>query len=752
MSLQQRKAENTIQGAAMERTFALSAYPVDLSSFLRFPQRSPAAAGVLSQVNPAGSDPTTIAHAALAQWNQYLASGDDSHRQTFLAQATWLVEHETRIGAVAGGWPISSPHPDVPTTGSWLSARTQGSALSVLVRAYQLTGEEVFLSVLQRAVRTFEQDVLDGGVSAPVGADGVFFEEVAVYPAAHVLSGCLFALVGLSDYVGGTRDARIEQLIQRSLATLHRLLDEFDVGYWTRPDLLHRGLTSPAELALQIALLEALARMLGCERCAALAARWKGYQRHVGCRLRALVARRCTRDGRALWGRVQRALFPRSHDGRSLRVCVPVTGFPITGGIRTVLDGVVQVMGESWHIEYVTQHVGPHPEGYVIHRFGLAKMSPWQFPVVWLYVVAGCQKLLALLRHGVGYEVLLPQDGVFTAAYTVLAAKIVGVRVVCMDHGNLTLLKSRLYRAERVEALAAKSWLYRRLGPLLLTCYWPSLSLLAKLATCWVDHFLIPGVAGDGVEENCKRLGVAASRLTRFASMVEVERYAVLDAASRADQREDNGIAADAIVITMACRLTPEKGISIALAAISRALSLLPPALGERVRVIIAGEGPLRHSIEEAMGGLGLRQTCVLWGGIAPTAVSSLLAFSDIFLYTSTRGACFSMAVLEAMAAGCAVIASTEPLANAQLLAEGRGIAVPPGDAEQTALALVRLVSDLELCRRMGELARDYLAVHHSAASFRRTLMRATTWSAFDELVDSMGREAMAAQRPGGDS
>ena len=93
------------------------------------------------------------------------------------------------------------------------------------------------------------------------------------------------------------------------------------------------------------------------------------------------------------------------------------------------------------------------------------------------------------------------------------------------------------------------------------------------------------------------------------------------------------------------------------------------------------------------------------------------------------------MAVLEAMASNCAVIASTEPISNAHLLAEGRGLAVPPGDVEQTALALVQLVSDLPLCRQMGNLARDYIEKHHSPAVFRRTLMRATYWSALDEIL-----------------
>src|SRR6266567_1206114 len=98
-----------------------------------------------------------------------------------------------------------------------------------------------------------------------------------------------------------------------------------------------------------------------------------------------------------------------------------------------------------------------------------------------------------------------------------------------------------------------------------------------------------------------------------------------------------------------------------------------------------------------------------------------LLAISDIFLYSGTRGTNYSMAVLEAMASGCAVIASTRPLSNTHLLADGRGIAIPVENFEQMCQALVLLLNDLELCHKMGQLARTYVATHHSAAIFRRS-------------------------------
>src|SRR5207302_3014711 len=115
MSIQQSKAGNNMQTADKEQTFALSSFPIDMSSFLILPHCTFDAVGLPSHVNPAGYHPATIAHYALAHWNQYLATDADSHRKTFLAQATWFVDHEMRIGEDAGGWPISLPHPSVPT-------------------------------------------------------------------------------------------------------------------------------------------------------------------------------------------------------------------------------------------------------------------------------------------------------------------------------------------------------------------------------------------------------------------------------------------------------------------------------------------------------------------------------------------------------------------------------------------------------------------------------------------------------------
>jgi glycosyltransferase involved in cell wall biosynthesis len=713
----------------------LFSYPIDMQLLLDQEQYKLDDAGVPLHVNPRGYHPTIIAQCALVQWNQYLTSHCQSYRDIFLMQAQWFVENEIRLVEGASGWPITLPHPDVYGEGTWLSAVTQGLAISVLLRAYQLTREKSFLDLAHRAVRTFEQDILDGGVCAPVGDNGVFFEEIAVYPALHTFSGFILALLGLYDYVTFTDNVQIRALIQRSIATMHLLLGEFDTGFWTRIDLLHRHVASPTQLSLQITLLEAITAYSGCEHCSMLVSRWRSYQCRLIPRLRYLISRCLSSSGSVILNQLRSRLFPASQASQTLRVCVPITAFPITGGMRTVVRKIAEATADTWHLEYLTQYIGPETENFTIHQFGSARCYPWDFPHVWFYVFAGLRKLISLLRDGSDYHVILPQDGLFTAAFAGLVGKLVGRHVVCIDHGNLVALNSHLYRRERLKALHTRPGVHRAIKHFLFTLYWPSLYVMGWLAGHLVDHFCVPGVTGDGVEEICKCFGVGPGRLTRFVNAVNIDRYVILDAAKKAEEREKRGISADAIVITTICRLAPEKGVDIALKSIAHALSILSPDLCTRLRFILAGDGPLRQQLEEDIDKLNLTQTCLLLGAVPPEEVLPLHSVSDIYLYTGTRGGGYSLVMLEAMASGCTVLASDVPLANECMLADGRGWIVPAQDVEQTGLALARLISDSELCHQMGQRAREYVASHNTNAIFKRIWMRATYWSELSTVL-----------------
>ncbi len=736
------------------RSDGLAPYPLDLLPLLalargeRDEQGPPSAPPEHFLLNL--SQPTIAAAQGLTEWNAHLATSSDQHREAFLDQATWLLKHATVFAGELAGWPVLTRVATLSEPVPLLSASTQGLALSVLARAYRLTGDEAFLQMARRAVRAFELDIFDGGVSAPVGSDGLFFEEVAAYPAAHHLGACLLALCGLYDYLAVTDDLRIAELVQRCLATLSTLALVFDTGYWSRADLASRRLAAPALHALHIDFLNALARASGDAAWAALAERWARYQHSPRARLRCWLASNARRWRQRFGGWLQRRLF-RGAAGTGQeegirKVCVPITAFPMPGGMRTVLAGVAQAMAGIWEMEYLTWKIGPNHDGMNIQTFGNALTSYWGFPNVWLYFFTGYRKLLALLRLGRRYHVILPQDGLYTGTFAALVARMAGIRVVCMDHGTIQHPHSASYRAERLQAIAPAPWPLRLLRRFRVACYLRSLRLLASLSTRLADFFL--PASGDVEETYLQQWGVTPDRALVYPFLMDTGRYAPCDAQVRAERRAALHLPADAIVIAMVNRLAAEKSVTTALQGVSRVLQRLPVETASRVRLVIAGDGSLRKQIEQEIHQRHLESVCLLLGMATPDEVVSLLSISDLFLYTAIRGI-NSAAVQEAMAVGLPVIASLEPRAAAALLADGRGLAFPAADVDALTLALEEALRDPLRARQMGALARAYLETHHSAEILRRCLLRATGWPLARSDVKSASREdrLMAAEQ-----
>lgn len=77
-----------------------------------------------------------------------------------------------------------------------------------------------------------------------------------------------------------------------------------------------------------------------------------------------------------------------------------------------------------------------------------------------------------------------------------------------------------------------------------------------------------------------------------------------------------------------------------------------------------------------------------------------LLASSTVHIAPNTGGESFGIVVAEAMAAGCAVVASDLPAFTAVM--DGAGIHVPVGDAHAISSAVIGLLADPETARRHG--------------------------------------------------
>ena len=139
-------------------------------------------------------------------------------------------------------------------------------------------------------------------------------------------------------------------------------------------------------------------------------------------------------------------------------------------------------------------------------------------------------------------------------------------------------------------------------------------------------------------------------------------------------------------------RHEPRKGLGVLLAALRK----LPPT----VRLWIAGEGPETAALRAKSAG----DPRVDWlGTITDTEKIARIKGADVLCAPSLRGESFGIVLLEAMAAGTAVVAGD--IAGYRNVARpGRdALLVPPGDADALAGAIDRVLSDGALSRRLVE-------------------------------------------------
>ena len=147
---------------------------------------------------------------------------------------------------------------------------------------------------------------------------------------------------------------------------------------------------------------------------------------------------------------------------------------------------------------------------------------------------------------------------------------------------------------------------------------------------------------------------------------------------------------------------------------LARALDRLP---SDSFEALIVGDGPERPSLEEEIERLGLGELVRLAG--ERRDVPELLAGADVFVLSSSSEG-MPMSVLEAMAAGLPVVASRVG-GVPELVVDGEtGLLVAPGDVEELAAALERLIADTELRQRLGAAGRARARQEFDPDSFRR--------------------------------
>ncbi len=181
-------------------------------------------------------NPIAIARYGLGNYNLYVREGSVDRKRRFLVVADWLVKN---LEMNRGGFRVWNHHFDwdyrTRLVAPWYSGLAQGQGISVLVRAWNVTGRGEYLTAARDALESFLHDVKDGGVSYTDAEGNLWFEEYVVHPhpPTHILNGFMWANWGVYDYWLATKDERARDLFRTAVKTIEENLPRFDTGYWS---------------------------------------------------------------------------------------------------------------------------------------------------------------------------------------------------------------------------------------------------------------------------------------------------------------------------------------------------------------------------------------------------------------------------------------------------------------------------------------------------------------------------------------
>lgn len=171
--------------------------------------------------------------------------------------------------------------------------------------------------------------------------------------------------------------------------------------------------------------------------------------------------------------------------------------------------------------------------------------------------------------------------------------------------------------------------------------------------------------------------------------------------------------AAKASTIGIVCALRVEKNLPLLQRAFAKVHSSHP-----EVRLVIVGSGVELKPLQDNAARLGITEALDFVP--ATRDVPDWLRKMDIFVLPSYSEA-FSNSLLEAMACGCAVVASrVGGLPELTGSNEERGLLFPSGDAEALAAQLQRLIANdalrLDLGAKAAKFAKESLSIEIAAA------------------------------------
>jgi glycosyltransferase involved in cell wall biosynthesis len=142
------------------------------------------------------------------------------------------------------------------------------------------------------------------------------------------------------------------------------------------------------------------------------------------------------------------------------------------------------------------------------------------------------------------------------------------------------------------------------------------------------------------------------------------------------------------------------KGVDVLFQALGR---ISDPGL----RLLVVGDGDMRAAYQRQAMALGLGSRVIFCGRVPDADLPAHYAACDLLVLPSTTmGEAFGIVLLEAMACGKTVVASNLPGVRSVVDHGHDGVLVRPGDADDLAIQIDRLLADASRRQEMGQRGR----------------------------------------------
>ncbi len=367
-----------------------------------------------------------------------------------------------------------------------------------------------------------------------------------------------------------------------------------------------------------------------------------------------------------------------------MRVLITTWVFPTHGGVFSFLEKVIPVLkrgGYSFRVAAgapspQSYRVFPHLSGNEIHNVRQMHLPrPFSFPLLPL--------LVCILRTGKVHncDLIFSQDPFYSGLPSMVASRLLGVKLVVADHGMTTNFTDRAYWA---------NFGFRAVR------LWQLLALLVMRAVfgsaCGIYS------PGDDVTARLTDLFGASTRGKILTLPIAIDSEAFRP---NPDVRESTrgmlGLGNSPTAVFVG-RLHVESGLE----HLVEAAALIEP--GIRPIFLIVGDGVLRDAYEEQA-----EKTVPGYFRFLGYSdrIAEYLNASDIFAFPKVFAGGYSISLREAMAVGLACVATCGVDSHDRIIQDGvNGILVPPRDARALSQALRRLLVDHRLRAQMGARAR----------------------------------------------